>query len=70
MGDSLPDRRHVERKLSLADDNDDGLVLDATPAERLLMVWPMTRDCWAFVPKDDAQLEFQRHVERVERRAG
>jgi hypothetical protein len=70
MRDSIPDRRRVERKLSLADDNDDGLVLDATPAERLLMVWPMTRDCWAFVPNHDAQLEFQRHVERVERRAG
>jgi hypothetical protein len=68
MDESTPNGRHVERKLSLAEDNDDGLVLNATPAERLLMVWPLTRDCWAFVPNYDAQLEFQRHVERVERR--
>jgi hypothetical protein len=62
------DHGNFARKLSLAEDNDDGLVLEATPAERLQMVWPMTRDCWAFVPNVDAQLEFQRHADRVERR--
>jgi hypothetical protein len=68
MTNTTPDDRNVVRKLSLAEDNDDGLVLDATPAERLRIVWPMTRDCWAFVPNSDAQLEFQRHVDRVKRR--
>ncbi|MCO6459341.1 MAG: hypothetical protein J5I93_28865 [Pirellulaceae bacterium] len=68
MTQPTSDNRHVARKLSLAEDNDEGLVLAATPAERLQMVWPMTQDCWAFVPNYDAKLEFQRHVERLERR--
>jgi len=67
MTKPVPDHRDVVRKLTLAEDDDDGLVLDATPAERLQMVWPLTCDCWAFVPGSDAQLEFQRHVESVKR---
>jgi len=68
MTETPPDRRNVARKLSLAEDDDDGLVLDATPAERLQMVWPLTCDCWAFMPNSDAQFEFQRHVDRAQRR--
>jgi hypothetical protein len=67
MTQESPDHRNVARKLTLAEDNDDGLVLDATPAERLQMVWPLTCDCWGFLPDSDAQLEFQRHVEHVQR---
>jgi hypothetical protein len=55
------------RKISLHQASGDGLVLDATPAERLAMVWPLTRDCWAFVGDADepAKREFQRPIERV-----
>ncbi|MAT70754.1 MAG: hypothetical protein CMJ58_14660 [Planctomycetaceae bacterium] len=50
-------------------DDDDGLVLDATPAERMAMVWPLTLDCWEFTGAGDrdAQREFQRHLEAVRR---
>lgn len=68
MSTHTGDGRNAERKLSLAEDNDDGLVLDATPAERLQMVWPLTLDCWTFVPNFDAQQKFQRYVDGVERR--
>ena len=59
----------TERKLTLHEADDSGVVDDTTSAERLLMVWPLTKDCWAFVPgaKDHAEQEFQRHVVRVQR---
>ena len=59
----------TERKLTLDAADDSGVVDDATPAERLLMVWPLTKDCWAFVPgaTDHAEQEFQRHFVRVQR---
>ncbi len=59
----------TERKLTLDAEADCGVIDDATPAERLLMVWPLTKDCWAFVPeaKDDAEQEFRRHVICVQR---
>jgi len=59
----------AEHKLTLAEEDDRGVILDATPAERLAMVWPITQDCWAFVPEagKDAQREFQRHVSSVRR---
>jgi hypothetical protein len=62
----------AERKVKLDREDDLGLVLDATPAERLAMVWPITKSCWAFVPRagEDAQREFQRHVVRIERGRG
>ena len=60
------------RKISLQEDSDDGLMLEATPAERIAMVWPMTRDCWAFVqdPDKNVEREFQRHIENVRRGRG
>lgn len=59
----------AERKLTLDQEGDRGVVLDATPAERLSMVSPITRSCWAFVPtaEKNAQREFQRHVVRIRR---
>ena len=37
----------------------------ATPAQRLSMVWPLTRDAWAFKDGEDAESRLQRHVGRV-----
>jgi hypothetical protein len=61
-----------ERKTTLDTRDDSGVVDGATPAERLLMVWPLTMDCWAFVPgaKGNAEQEFHRHVVRVQRGRG
>ena len=57
------------RKTTLADDaNDDGYIANATPAERMLMVWQLTLDAWSFLDPNVAESEFQRHVVRVERR--
>lgn len=57
----------AEQKMSLDQEVDRDLLLDATPAERLAMVWPLTQSCWAFVPGGQATYEsnFQRHVVRV-----
>lgn len=59
----------AESKLTLGQEADRGVIVDATPAERLAMVWPLTMSCWAFVPGagEDAQREFQRHVVRIQR---
>jgi hypothetical protein len=54
-----------ERKLTLDQESDRGVILNATPAERLAMVWLITASCWAFVPRvgEHAEREFQRHVD-------
>ena len=59
----------ADQKRTLDQENDRGVILDATPAERLAMVWPITESCWAFVPRveEDAEREFQRHVDRIRR---
>jgi hypothetical protein len=59
--------RHIVRKLTL---NEEVGMLEAignSPAERLNMVWPITQDCWAFVPNADVKQEFQRHVASIQR---
>ena len=37
----------------------------ATSEQRLSMVWPLTRDAWAFKDGEDAEPRLQRHVGRV-----
>ena len=68
----MPDRtrmdRSVVRKTTLQDQDDSGVVVDATPAERMGMVWQLTLDAWSFLDMDIAKSEFQRPVGRVERR--
>ena len=43
----------------------DSGVPDATPAERLLMVWPLTVTAWAFKEPNAVQPRLQRHVARL-----
>ncbi|MCA9194829.1 MAG: hypothetical protein KDB03_23825 [Planctomycetales bacterium] len=62
-----PERRIV-RKMSLSEDSSISPLVGSSPAERLLMMWRITQDCWTFVPGYDAKREFQRHDARVERR--
>jgi hypothetical protein len=61
------DRSHLV-KTTLQDQDDRGIVLDATPGQRMAMVWQMTLDAWAFTDPASAQSEFQRHVVRIRRR--
>jgi hypothetical protein len=55
----------IERK-SLSDDSLPPT--GATPAERLMMVWPLTIEAWAMQGVDIAQSRLSRHVVHVERR--
>ena len=68
----MPDRSRMDRtrvvKTTLQDRDDRGIIPDASPAERMAMVWQMTLDAWAFMDPASAKSEFQRHVVRVERR--
>ena len=57
-------------KSTLQEQNDDGYIANATPAERMLMVWQLTLDVWAFMDPENAKSEFQRHVIRVQRGKG
>ena len=61
-----------ERKLTLDQEDDRGVLLNATPTECLAMVWPITESCWALMPRagENAQREFQRHVVRIRRGRG
>ena len=49
------------RKLS---DEDDDFV-DASPAERLGMMWELTAELWSLQGEDGAQRQLQRHVARL-----
>jgi len=61
-------RRNITVKRVTAKETDHGYV-PGTMAERLLMVWPMTRDAYAFSPKaEDAERRLQRHVAVSSRR--
>lgn len=64
--DNLPEHIQIKR-VRLGEGDDDGLIPEATPAERMLMVWPLTQAAWAFKEPDYAKREFQRHVVRVKR---
>ena len=68
MSDRSRMSRSVVRKTTLDDQDDSGIVVDATPSERMGMVWQLTLDAWTFLDPNIAKSEFQRHVGRVERR--
>ena len=68
MSDRMRMNRSVVRKTTLQDQDDSGIIVDATPAERIGMVWQMTLDAWTFLDSNLAKSEFQRQVGRIERR--
>ncbi|MDH4038108.1 MAG: hypothetical protein OEX18_05860 [Candidatus Krumholzibacteria bacterium] len=57
--------RVLERHEGFDDD-----LKDATPADRIAMVWPLTVDVWAFMGYDIAQYRLSRHIVRVIHREG
>ena len=67
MADSAHSDRNRVVKTTLLAQGEDALILDATPGERMGMVWQLTMDAWAFMDPASAKCEFQRHVVRVER---
>lgn len=76
MSESVRPGFENARLLHLADENGDGFVPNSTPEQRLLMVWPLTCDAWAFFgafldpEQNHAQREFQRHIESIKRGHG
>jgi hypothetical protein len=47
----------------LCDSN--AFVADATPAERIQMVWPLTLEAWSLKDPKIAERRFQKHVVRI-----
>ena len=68
MSDRIRMNRSVVRKTTLQDQDDSGIIVNATPAERIGMVWQLTLDAWTFLDSNLAKSEFQRQVGRIERR--
>ena len=65
---SLPRMDRFITKLTTLDQQGrDAGVPDATPAERLRMVWPLTLTAWACKEPNVVQPRLQRHVARVVR---
>lgn len=58
--------RSVTRLTHLEAD-DDGYV-EGDPATRIALVWPITREAWAFMRPADAQRRLQRNIVRLVRR--
>lgn len=55
------DRRHVCVYRSFEEAEDYGY-MPGTPEERVLQVWELTRDVWAFVPGADPEQRLRRDV--------
>ena len=60
--------RTISSVSTLAKQGGDLRVLEATPAECLNMVWPLTLAAWSFKDRNVAQSRLQRHAVRVARR--
>ena len=59
--------RSCVRVVKMSEDNDDGFV-EASPAERIAMVWEITKDAWAFTGETDAEQRLPRHITKLIRR--
>jgi len=59
--------RSVVKLTTLEQQGRDAGVPNATPAQRLLMVWPLTLTAWAFKERNVVQPRLQRHVVRTVR---
>ena len=57
--------RSVVKLTTLDQQERDSGVPNATPAERLLMVWPLTVTAWAFKEPNVVQPRLQRHIARL-----
>jgi len=64
--------RQITRKLRLEDLTEDYGYVSGSPEERILMVWPLTKEASLLSPLHAANAErrLQRHITRVIRREG
>ena len=64
--DSFPRMdRSVVKRSTLEQQGQDSGVPNATPAERIGLVWPLTLTAWAFKEPNVAQPRLQRHAVRT-----
>jgi hypothetical protein len=68
MASIPPMDRSITKLTTLDQQERDSGVPNATPVERLLMVWPLTLTAWEFKEPNVVQPRLQRHVARVVRR--
>ncbi len=60
--------RKIERLSKLSEQGCDDDLRNTTIEQRWNMMWPLTVSAWAMKGENVAEQEFQRHVERLERR--
>lgn len=60
--------RQIERKMTLDEQGMEDDLPGTTIEERWNMMWQLAVDAWAMKGETVAEQEFQRHVERLERR--
>jgi hypothetical protein len=60
--------RQIVRKSTLAEQGKDDNLRGTTIEERWNMMWQLAVNAWAMKGENVAEQEFQRHVERLERR--
>ena len=60
--------RQIERLSKLSDQGRDDDLDHTTVEQRWNMMWQLAVNAWAMKGENVAEQEFQRHVERVERR--
>lgn len=70
LGPIHPVDRSVVRKHSLQDRPVDTDFKSMTAAERFAMMWPLTRDVWAFKGAPDAEPRLPRHTVHIRRSGG
>jgi len=57
--------RTIVKRTTLDQQGRDAGVPDATPVERMMMVWPLKLSAWAFKEPNVVQPRLQRHVVRI-----
>ena len=62
------DRKHTNLYRTADHRNDD--YVPGTPADRIKLVWPLTREITSLSKKHNAERRLQRHVTRIIRRKG
>jgi len=64
----MKNKQIMVRKRNLKEAETDNFLMETTEAERVSMVWEITKDVWVFLGERNAESRLPRHVVTVERR--
>ena len=64
----MKNKQIMVRKRNLKEAETDNFLMETTEAERVSMVWEITKDVWVFLGERNAESRLLRHVVTVERR--